>query len=122
MSCDKSIDTNNMKQLCEMDTAHTKIIFSPFPPSGQLHTSDVLLQQKAPLHYNKQRNIRDSHLMEQRPVFQLDDEDKSSSVDTARDITEASSMQGTFVRGSGFPRYKKPLPAISSGGDEGINE
>ena len=44
-------------------------------------------------------------------MFQLDDDDKSSSVDTARDVMEASSTQG-------FPRYKKPLPAISTGDDD----
>ena len=44
-------------------------------------------------------------------MFQLDDDDKSSSVDTTRDVMEASSTQG-------FPRYKKPLPAISTGDDD----
>ncbi|XP_070176295.1 serine/arginine repetitive matrix protein 2-like isoform X2 [Littorina saxatilis] len=93
-------------------SAHTARDFSP-PRTGQLDTSDVLVQQKVSLHDNKRRNLRDAHLMEQRPVFQLDD-DKSSTVYTDRDVSDASSTQGHVVKDPRFPGFKKPLPAITA--------
>ncbi|XP_076455185.1 uncharacterized protein LOC143289868 isoform X3 [Babylonia areolata] len=94
------------------------------PRTGTLHTGDVLLQQKAPLHHHKrQRHLREWPTLPTAPVFQLDGEDKASTVDTARLTHDADSTKDRYLPlppgGSSrteFAKDKKPLPSIS--GDE----
>ncbi|XP_050410819.1 uncharacterized protein LOC126825266 isoform X2 [Patella vulgata] len=77
-------------------------------------TAEALQQKKMALLRDKKRNIRESHLMESRPIFQLDDGlliDHMSRVNTPGNESDIQSREISLSI-QGFSRHKKPLPAI----------
>ncbi|KAL4218691.1 hypothetical protein ACF0H5_021279 [Mactra antiquata] len=85
-------------------------------------SQDLLQQKKLNLHEGN-KNIRQSHLMETKPVFHLDDDVIDDDEEIDEDIQRGPSPYGSlkdlyFGAGSSkeFNKYKKPLPAITGGG------
>ncbi|KAK6196090.1 hypothetical protein SNE40_001384 [Patella caerulea] len=77
-------------------------------------TAEALKQKKMALLRDKKRNIRESHLMESRPIFQLDDSlliDHMSRVNTPCNKNDIQPREIPLSI-QGLSRYKQPLPAI----------
>ncbi|ESO85879.1 hypothetical protein LOTGIDRAFT_235676, partial [Lottia gigantea] len=78
-------------------------------------TAEALKQKKMALLRDKKRNIRESHLMDTRPVFQLDDGfvlDQVTCVNTPAMEFESDKGPSPNFSVHGLSKYKKPLPAI----------
>ncbi|XP_045192778.2 uncharacterized protein LOC123549036 isoform X5 [Mercenaria mercenaria] len=82
-----------------------------------LASQDLLQQKKLNLHEGN-KNVRESHLMETKPVFHLDDDlidDDEIDEDIQRSTSPYGSLKELYLSRD-FNKYKKPLPAISAGG------
>ncbi|XP_025113790.1 uncharacterized protein LOC112575882 isoform X4 [Pomacea canaliculata] len=71
-----------------------------------LGTSDVFLQQKVPLYPSRQRNIRGTYAMQQKPVFQMDCGDGESSEYSARNESRTNVCSPSDFFPTVIPHYK----------------
>ncbi|XP_052789596.1 uncharacterized protein LOC128224033 isoform X4 [Mya arenaria] len=89
-----------------------------------LASQDLLQQKKLNLHEGN-KNVRQPHLMETKPVFYLDDDvmDEEFDEDLQRPTSPYGSLKDLYFGGMGAPRefskYRRPLPAI--GGDRAVS-